>query len=92
MASTPGTPSPTAENEESPMALLPNAVGWLVGWMPMLLPLDATASPQPEYPAQSSGIASDLVGGFFAVGLLMLLYYLLNLKPKRHEPYEGPND
>jgi hypothetical protein len=80
------------ENEESTMALVPYAVGCLVGWAPMLLPLDATPSPHPEYPQQSSGIASDLVGGFFAVGLLMLLYYLLNLKPKRHEPYEGPND
>lgn len=74
------------------MAVGPYLVGCLVSWVPLLVPMDATASPQPEYPAQSSGIASDLVGGFFAVGLLMLLYYLLNLKPKRHEPYEGPND
>lgn len=74
------------------MALLPVAVGWLVTVVPLVLPGEATATPTPVYPPQSSGIASDLVGGFFAVGLLMLLYYLLNLKPKRHEPYEGPND
>ena len=74
------------------MALLPLAVGTVMSWAPLLMPLDATPSPQPVYPPQSSGIASDLVGGFFAVGLLMLLYYLLNLKPKRHQPYEGPND
>jgi hypothetical protein len=74
------------------MAVLPTVAGWLVGWVPLLLPLDATPTPQPVYPPQSSGIASDLVGGFFAVGLLMLLYYLLNLKPKRHDPYQGPND
>lgn len=74
------------------MALIPYAVGWLVTLIPLVLPAEATASPAPVYPPQSSGVASDLVGGFFAVGLLMLLYYLLNLKPKRRDPYQGPND
>lgn len=75
------------------MTLVPYAVGWLVNLVPMVLPTDAsTPTPQPVYPPQTSGIASDLVGGFFAVGLLMLVYFLLNLKPKRHEPYSGPND
>ncbi len=74
------------------MALMAHVVGFLIDGVPLLVPLDATATPQPVYPPQSSGIAADLLGGFFAVGLLMLLYYLLNLKPKRHRPYEGPND
>lgn len=72
--------------------VVPQVVAWVVTVLPMLLPTDATATPQPVYPPQSSGIASDLVGGFFAVGLLMVVYILLNLKPKRHRPYDGPND
>ena len=30
--------------------------------------------------------------GFFGVALLSLIYFLLNLKPKRRQPYTGPND
>lgn len=61
--------------------------------VPLLLPLDATTSPAPVHPPQDSGFAYlTLLGGFFGVALIMLLYVLLNLKPKRRQPYTGPND
>ena len=65
----------------------------LVTLLPLLVPLDATASPVPVQPTQSSGFAyATLFGGFFGVGLIVLLWVLLHLKPKRHEPYTGPHD
>jgi len=65
----------------------------LVMLLPLLVPLDATASPVPVQPTQSSGFAyATLLGGFFGVGLIVLLWVLLHLKPKRREPYTGPND
>ena len=61
--------------------------------LPVLVTLEVTASPVPVYPPQDSGIAYlTVLGGFFGVGLIMLLWVLLNLKPKRREPYTGPND
>ena len=65
----------------------------LLGLLPLLVPLDATASPVPVHPPADSGFAYlTLLGGFFGVGLIMTLYILLNLKPKRRQPYTGPND
>lgn len=59
----------------------------------LLVVLDVTASPVPVHPPQDSGLAYlTLLGGFFGVGLIMLLWVLLNLKPKRRQPYTGPND
>ncbi len=59
---------------------------------PLLVLLEASPSPV-VYPSQDSGFAyATVLGGFFAVGLLSLIYFLLNLKPKRHRPHDGPND
>jgi len=64
-----------------------------LGTLTALVPLDVTASPVPVNPPQSSGFAYlTLLGGFFGVALIMLLYVLVNLKPKRRQPYRGPND
>lgn len=61
--------------------------------LPLLALLDASPSPVPVNPRQSSGFAyATVVGGFFGVALLSLVYFLLNLKPKRAKPYDGPND
>jgi len=66
------------------------AVGVLLTW---LVPLDASPTPVPVYPPQTSGFAgATVLGGFFGVGLIVLLWVLLHLKPKRREPYTGPND
>lgn len=57
-----------------------------------LVPLDATlapgapGSPMPVYPAQNSGFAAAIVGGFFALGLLVLASILISLKPRRAHP------
>jgi hypothetical protein len=60
---------------------------------PLLVLLEASPTPVPVRPTQGSGFAyATVLGGFFAVGLLSLIYFLLNLKPKRREPYRGPND
>lgn len=61
--------------------------------LPLLVLLDVSPSPVPVNPQQSSGFAyATVLGGFFAVALLSLVYFLLNLKPKRAKPYTGPND
>lgn len=70
--------------------LVAGVVG-LLGLVPLLAP-DASPSPM-VYPERSSGFAAaTLLGGFFGLGLLVLLWVLLNLKPKRQQPYSGPND
>jgi len=73
------------------VALTYQVVGWLAGSLPLQAP---DASPSPVFPPEpSSGFAyATLLGGFFGLGLLVLLWVLLNLKPKRQEPYTGPND
>lgn len=72
------------------MALAAPFVGVLLGLLPLLAP---DASPEPVMPPESSGFAyATLLGGFFGLGLLVLLWVLLNLKPKRQQPYTGPND
>ena len=65
----------------------------LLALLPLLVLLEASPSPVAVYPPEDSGFAyATVLGGFFAVGLLSLIYFLLNLKPKRREPYRGPND
>ena len=61
--------------------------------LPLLVLLDASPTPVRVNPPESSGFAyATVLGGFFGVGLLCLLWFLLNLKPKRRQPYDGPND
>ena len=61
--------------------------------LPLLVLLEASPTPVVVYPSQSSGFAyTTVLGGIFGVGLLSLIYFLLNLKPKRRDPYRGPND
>ena len=61
--------------------------------LPLLVLLEASPTPVPVNPPQSSGFAyATVLGGFFGVGLICLLWYLLNLKPKPRQPYSGPND
>jgi hypothetical protein len=61
-----------------------------------LIPLDLqpqlpTPTPTPAvYPRQSQGFAAYVVGGFFALGVLILAMVLLNLGPRRTNP--PPND
>jgi hypothetical protein len=58
----------------------------------VLLPLDVLAQaptptpPSAVYPRQSQGFAAYVIGGFFGVGLLVLVMVLLNLRPKRKSP------
>ena len=64
-----------------------------VAVLPLLVLLEASPTPVVVYPSQSSGFAyTTVLGGIFGVGLLSLIYFLLNLKPKRRDPYRGPND
>jgi hypothetical protein len=62
----------------------------------VLIPLDVlppTASPTgpaPVYPRQGQGFAAYVVGGFFALGVLILAMILLGLKPKRAPDPDGP--
>ena len=61
--------------------------------LPLLVLLEASPTPVPVNPPASSGFAyATVLGGFFGVGLICLLWYLLNLKPKPRQPYSGPND
>jgi hypothetical protein len=53
-----------------------------------LIPLDVPQLPTPTptsavYPRQSQGFAAYVVGGFFALGILVLAMTLLNRRPKR---------
>ena len=70
--------------------------GLALAWaavLPLLVLLEASPTPVVVYPTQSSGFAyATVLGGIFGVGLLCLLWFLLNLKPKRRQPYRGPND
>jgi hypothetical protein len=60
-----------------------------------LVPLDATpvatAVQDPVSPnGQGNGFAASIVGGFFALGLIILAAVLICLKPKRHDPRDVP--
>ncbi len=59
----------------------------LITWL-TLLPLDATPAVQdPVSPtASGNGFAAAILGGFFALGLLVLAMLLITLKPKRADP------
>jgi hypothetical protein len=48
----------------------------------MLPPPTPSASPSVDPTAGSHGFAAYLIGGFFALGLLMLVGFLLRLKPR----------
>jgi hypothetical protein len=48
-----------------------------------VLPPSANPTTGAVYPRQSSGFAAGVIGGFLALGILMLAMFLLNLKPKR---------
>lgn len=61
--------------------------------LPLLALLEVSPSPVAVHPPQDSGFAyATVLGGFFGVALLSLIYFLLNLKPKRRAPYTGPHD
>jgi hypothetical protein len=57
-----------------------------------LIPLDVLPqlpTPTPTsavYPRRSQGFAAYIVGGFFALGVLVLAMTLLNRRPKRTDP------
>jgi hypothetical protein len=65
----------------------------LLGELLALIPLDVlppTAAPTVSgtqvYPRQGQGFAAYIVGGFFALGVIILAMVLLGLKPKRVDP------
>ena len=69
----------------------------MLGELLVLIPLDVlppTASPtgpgSAVYPRQGQGFAAYVVGGFFALGVLILAMVLLGLKPKRAPDPDGP--
>jgi hypothetical protein len=52
--------------------------------MPLdVLPHPPSPSPPGVYPQQGQGFAAYFVGGFMALGLLLLIMMLLRLRPKR---------
>lgn len=53
---------------------------WLA-WV-ALVPLEGS-SPAPVYPAQSSGFAAWIVGGFFGLGILVLFMVWTSRRPRR---------
>lgn len=57
-----------------------------------LVPLEATPAAQdPVSPTgQGNGFAASILGGFFALGLIILAAVLICLKPKRHDPRDLP--
>lgn len=60
-----------------------------------LVPLDATpAATVPQAPVsptgQGNGFAASILGGFFALGLIILAAVLTCLKPRRHDPRDVP--
>jgi hypothetical protein len=59
----------------------------------VLIPFDVlppTATPTAPgtgvYPGRGQGFAAYIVGGFFGLGLILLVMVLLGLKPKRADP------
>ena len=60
-----------------------------------LVPLDATpAAPGGQNPVsptgQGNGFAASILGGFLALGLIILAAVLICLKPKRYDPRDTP--
>jgi hypothetical protein len=80
----------------------------ILGLFPLDIPPPDSPTPggpgAPVYPVRSNGFAAYLLGGFFALGLIILVGVLLGLKPKRIPPegsrgvpqgsdtVPGPND
>lgn len=65
----------------------------VLGEILVLVPLDVlppTAAPTDPggevYPSGSQGFAAYIMGGFFALGLLIVAMVLISLKPKRADP------
>ena len=60
----------------------------ILGLLPLDIPPPASPSAggAPVYPVRSNGFAAYLVGGFFALGLIILVGVLIGLKPKRVDP------
>jgi hypothetical protein len=50
--------------------------------VPELLPASPSASASVDPTAGSHGFAAYLIGGFFALGLIMLVGYLFSRKPR----------
>ena len=50
-----------------------------------VLPHPPSPSPTGVYPQQGQGFAAYFVGGFMALGLLLLIMVLLRLRPKRRD-------
>jgi hypothetical protein len=58
----------------------------VAGLMPLdVLPHPPSPSPTGVYPQQGQGFAAYFVGGFMALGLLLLIMVLLRLRPKRRD-------
>lgn len=60
-----------------------------------LVPLDATPTATAvQYPVSAGAgngfAATVLLGGFFGLGLIVLVAVLTTLKPKRHDPRDTP--
>jgi hypothetical protein len=64
----------------------------IIGLLPLDVPPPASPSAggpgTPVYPVRGNGFAAYLVGGFFALGLIILAGVLIGLKPKRARPPE----
>jgi hypothetical protein len=58
----------------------------------VLLPLDVVLPASPSatanvvYAKQGNGFAAYIVGGFFALGLIVVATILISLRPKRIDP------
>jgi hypothetical protein len=54
--------------------------------MDVLPPTSPSGTASPVYPQQGNGFAAYIVGGFFALGLIILATVLISLRPKRVDP------
>jgi hypothetical protein len=54
--------------------------------MDVLPPASPSATTNVVYPQQGNGFAAYIVGGFFALGLIVLATVLISLRPKRVDP------
>lgn len=62
-------------------------------WALALLPFEITPSPSSfVHPPRSSGFAAAIVGGFFGLGILVLMAVFVSLKPRRARPPIGRHD
>ena len=62
-------------------------------WALTLLPFEITPSPSSAvHPAQSSGFAAAIVGGFVGLGILILMAVFVSKNPRRARPSMGRHD